>query len=103
MGKTVTVKGRRLEIEFLEHIKTGYDWLINSFQYIGSGDKESTINLMWKSTNKVLLLKKVYSLESIIIESRILWINIPISCTSNAVLITLVTIRLKSKPVAFSI
>lgn len=62
---------------------------------------------MWQKYKQPATSTKVLPLESIIYESRILWIfilwiNMPISCTSKAVLITLVTVRLKSKAVAFS-
>lgn len=57
---------------------------------------------MWQKHKQPATSTKALPLESIIYESRILWIHMPISCTSNAVLITLVTVRLKSKAVAFS-
>lgn len=60
------------------------------------------MNFMWQKYKQPATSTKALPLLSIIYESKILWINMPISCTSKAVLITLVTVRLKSKAVAFS-
>lgn len=60
------------------------------------------MNFMWQKYKQSATSTKALPLESIICESRLLWIHMPISCTSNSVLITFVTVRLKSKAVAFS-